>query len=293
MIRVATLRKFNRLKSVIGRRGLASVPGVNTFVSAVQRRYFREYYDESSETLELRLNGIDLIIPRRFSHHYISHNYEPISTQVFLDALRPGMTVVDAGAHIGYYVVLGAKAVGECGCVHAIEPCHETAAILRRNIDINRLHNVKEHVNAAGRTREKRTFHITGSSDSHGFYAHPNTPTLRTRTVEQLPLDEIVTGPVGVVIIDVEGAELEVLEGMKNIMANSPRLTVFAEWFPAGMKSAGRDPLELPEYLSRGGFSSIDVIDDNSERITTVGEVSARLASLPQDWYANICARRG
>jgi FkbM family methyltransferase len=293
MIRVATFRKFNRVKGAIARRGVAAIPGVNAVVSAVQHRYFREYYDQSAETLELQLDGISLIIPRRFIHHYISHDYEPVSTSAFLGALRPGMTVVDAGAHIGYYAVLAAKGVGESGVVHAIEPCRETAAVLQRNVDINHLRNVRVHVNAAGGTRAARTFQITGSSDSHGFYAHPNTPTLRTTTVEQIPLDEIVTGPVGVVMIDVEGAELEVLDGMKNIMANSPRLIMFAEWFPAGMKSAGREPLELPEYLSRVGFSSIDVIDESAGRIMSVGEVSARLATLPRHWYANIVARRG
>jgi FkbM family methyltransferase len=292
MTRVTAIRKFDRVAGAISRRGLSSFPGVKGIISALQDKYFREFYDQSCETVELRLDGINLIIPRRFIDHYVFHKYEPVSRKLFLDSIRPGMTVVDAGAHIGYYAVLAAKKVGHTGMIHAIEPCDETATILKKNVEINQLDNVKVHVKAAGRIRESRMFQITGSSDSHGFYIHPNTPTLRTINVEQVPLDEIVSGPLGVVKIDVEGAEIEVLDGMQRILQGNPQLTIFAEWFPAGMRSAGRDPLELPEYIRHCGFSSIQVIDDHSEKIMSVDQVSKMLSSLPNHWYGNLYARK-
>jgi FkbM family methyltransferase len=63
------------------------------------------------------------------------------------------MTVIDVGAHIGYYSVLAGKLVGETGRVHAVEPSAENREILRRNIDLNRVRSVTLHPYAAGRER--------------------------------------------------------------------------------------------------------------------------------------------
>lgn len=60
--------------------------------------------------------------------------YEQGTTALCKKILRPGMTVVDVGAHIGYYTRLFARLVGPHGKVYAFEPHPDNFAILQRNV---------------------------------------------------------------------------------------------------------------------------------------------------------------
>ena len=60
-------------------------------------------------------------------------HWELLESMLLLSVLRPGMTVVDAGANVGYYTSLFAAAVGSRGGVHAFEPEPENFLILRAN----------------------------------------------------------------------------------------------------------------------------------------------------------------
>src|SRR5215470_941192 len=56
--------------------------------------------------------------------------------------LRPGMTVLDVGAHHGFYTMLASRRVGERGRVVSFEPSSRERAQLERHIRINRCNNV-------------------------------------------------------------------------------------------------------------------------------------------------------
>jgi FkbM family methyltransferase len=64
-------------------------------------------------------------------------------TELIKKLVRPGMTVVDVGANIGYYTLLSAKIVGESGLVLAFEPEPRNFALLRRSVEINSFSNVR------------------------------------------------------------------------------------------------------------------------------------------------------
>ncbi len=72
---------------------------------------------------------------------------EPISTAIYcygffdevvswmlIDRIKPGGTVLDIGAHIGYFSRLAARLVGPTGQVHAFEPTPSTCRVLQRNV---------------------------------------------------------------------------------------------------------------------------------------------------------------
>lgn len=63
--------------------------------------------------------------------------YEPEVKKTFLQFLRPGMTMIDVGANIGYYTLLAARAVEQSGHVYAFEPMPTTVALLRKNVEEN------------------------------------------------------------------------------------------------------------------------------------------------------------
>ena len=68
---------------------------------------------------------------------------EPHLTKVFERYCRPGMTVVDVGANLGYYSLLASRLVGDSGRVVALEPNSENCRLLLSSLRLNGSTNVE------------------------------------------------------------------------------------------------------------------------------------------------------
>lgn len=294
MLKVDVFQRVLTAKRFLNRLGLHDFPPIQTASTYLKQNVFRNLYDDTADLVEVQLDGIRFILPRGYVQHYVFQEYEPITRKMILDNLRPAMSFLDVGAHIGYYSLLAAKSVGVQGHVYAIEPADDNLDFLRRNVDLNQAGMVSVHPLAAGKSRGIRQFHITESSDSDGFYPHPSAKTVHIVELEEVPLDEVIDGHVHAIKIDVEGAELEVLQGMQRILSDRPEWLCI-EWNPACMKSAGNDPLSLIDCLNDLGYGSIRALDDLQRRLRNLGDVVAfvRSGAAPQFWYVNLFARRG
>ena len=62
---------------------------------------------------------------------------EKMQTEILQKTVKEGMTIVDAGANLGYYALLEAAIVGEKGKIYAIEPIPRNFDILNKNIKVN------------------------------------------------------------------------------------------------------------------------------------------------------------
>ncbi len=72
------------------------------------------------------------------SHRIYQQSYEP-NTQAFLRGfLKTGMTVLDIGAHHGFYTLLAARCVGLVGKVTAFEPSPRERRRLIWHVRLNR-----------------------------------------------------------------------------------------------------------------------------------------------------------
>jgi FkbM family methyltransferase len=290
---VNTLRNLKRWKRHLDRLGVGDLPLVRGITACLKQRYLQPR-DGSSDAIQVDLHGLQFSIPQRFVEHYLFQEYEPVTCEAFLGTLREGMVVIDVGAHIGYFTLRAAKAVGPAGRVHAVEPARENQVALEENIRLNRFENVTLHACAASKSRERRIFHLTGSSDSHGFYPHPCTETVQTIEIDVMPLDQLVQGPVDAIKIDVEGAEIEVLQGMSRVLAENSQIALCVEWNLPCLRNAGRDPCELPAYLLDLGFRKIQVLDDVEQRRRSLEDVLplVRAREVPEIWYVNLWATR-
>lgn len=65
--------------------------------------------------------------------------HEPFVQSFLAEVLGPGMTVVDWGAHYGFFSCLSARLVGSSGRVVAVEPEWANRWVLERNVNGNRL----------------------------------------------------------------------------------------------------------------------------------------------------------
>lgn len=157
-------------------------------------------------------------------------------TQAFLTRLAPGMTVVDVGANYGYYSLAAACRVGDKGRVYSFEPNPHTFEILRKNVEVNWLGRIiRPHQLAVLDSRKQvelhvlRRFQASSSLFTPELVPEADPPSEEWRSVEAVPLDEMVQEKVDLIKIDAEGSEPMVLEGMRKILDRSPDLTIFME----------------------------------------------------------------
>lgn len=202
----------------------------------------------------IRLAGTTVHVPgpRRIRFSVVAGN---LRIHRLLDRLvEPGATVVDVGANIGYNTVHAARLAGPRGRVVAIEPTPDNLAVLRRNVAAAGLTNVVVEPVAAGTAAGERELFVRGERSAvnsffpESCYAHV-TDVVRVPVV---PLDELVD-EASVVKIDVEGAELDVLEGMPRLLAAGSTALV-VEWHPLLQQLAGFAPDALPKWLLERGW---------------------------------------
>lgn len=249
---------------------------------------------KSIPVMQTNLEGMKLAYPTEFVPLLVD-GYEPVSTEVFKECIRPGSTIADIGAHVGYYSILAAKLMGPIGHVYSFEPSPFTFELLTRNISSNGVaETVMPFRKAVSNMNGEVPFYFMRSSGWNSLHSHPNSPKMGTTVVESITLDSFLQGKkIDVIKIDVEGAEIRVLEGMKDVLATNRDVYLFVEFNPACLQSAGYSPDLLIEKLREMGFHHVEAIDDRSRRKTSLVKVDWKqeLRSDPF-WYVNLFCYR-
>jgi FkbM family methyltransferase len=203
---------------------------------------------------------------------------EPGTRRVLNKILGPGMTFVDVGAHVGLLTLAGARAVGPSGKVLAVEPVPLSFDLLNRALAINGLiHRVEAMRQAVGARRERCKFfvgNVLGHSSLVRSDALSTASTIEIE-VEVSPLDDLVLSGtrVDLVKIDVEGAELAVLEGMTRVIADNPELAIIAEFGPPHLKARNITSETWFSAFRERGFDAF-VIDELSAECRPAGPLA-------------------
>ena len=180
--------------------------------------------------------------------------WEPGLTSYFGAYLKPGMTFLDLGAHVGYFSCLAGRLVGPRGLVVAFEPNPRNYELLLANVWRNGLTNVVCFPWAVSDRSQIASLYLSdGNSGDHRIFAHGDRKSVPVRAVALDSL-EALRPPVDVVKIDVQGAEEAVFRGAERLLAASPEALVVAEFSVNEATAFGSDPRALLAYYRSLGY---------------------------------------
>ncbi len=176
--------------------------------------------------------------------------------------LQPGMTVLDIGAHHGFYTLLAAKRVGSAGTVIAFEPSARERKALRIHCKLNRCRNVRILPLALGAENGNSDLYVVAKWAAGCNSLRPPTADVRANaTREQVRvarLDDQLALPkidhVDFMKLDVEGGELAVLQGAQELLARRPRPVILAEVQDVRTQPWGYRAREIIDYLRERGY---------------------------------------
>ncbi len=161
---------------------------------------------------------------------FVYGTWEPKVTEVVTDILKKGMTVIDVGAHIGYYSLYFAKCVGPTGRVFSFEPVPENLALLRKNVLLNRISWIEAFPEAIFSSTRNISFAAPDQSADSGEGSLVQGHEGRQILVHAVTLDLFCTSAnirPDVIKLDVEGAEHEVLLGARDTIERChPKLLI-------------------------------------------------------------------
>ncbi|MCX6077974.1 MAG: FkbM family methyltransferase, partial [Chloroflexi bacterium] len=151
--------------------------------------------------------------------------YEPELQTALRDFLRPGMTVYDVGANIGYITLMMAHNVGVKGQVFAFEALPVNVERIQKNISLNKLANVTIISVAVLDRTAPVTFYVhasVGMGKAAGSAGRPAEQYTSEISVPGVSLDEFVylqgNPAPAAVKMDIEGGEVLALPGMRRIL---------------------------------------------------------------------------
>ena len=179
-------------------------------------------------------------------------------------ALKPNDILLDIGSSVGLISVLSSFRLVN-GSVVSIEPDPENYNCLLTNFKLNGQKNFKAHQLAAGDTKDKLELFTSGSNGYSPSLKKVNgidqSILVDVVTIDSLVQENKIKSPT-VVKIDIEGAELLALKGMKQLLSGTskPRL-IYLEVHPDFLGSFRTSKEELFDYLKNFSYKITEQIE--------------------------------
>lgn len=190
------------------------------------------------------------------SHLMLDGYWEMWNTEAIVGLVKPGMTVLDVGAHCGYFSVLMADLVGPQGKLLSFEPNPPIAELLRRTVAVN------------GFDRRTTVFEVAlGDKSGSAVLDVPRNEPKNAHVVQgtrgpgmvevALKRADEIPGALNAdfIKIDAEGAEQEIWKGLSGILSRERPLTILLEFAAVRYN----DPASFLEEILGHGFHLAEV----------------------------------
>lgn len=273
---------YQKLVNLLWGSGLGKIPPVYWVYSFIFQmlKPTKGIMEVGGNKMYSGLNGYPSSYNRTFQAYIVKGGWEEETTRIFKQLAKEGDTVIDVGANIGYYTLLSARLVGGKGTVYAFEPDPTNFKLLNANIELNGYKNVVAEQKAVSDKNDILDLYLNDSDvGAHTIYKPEKSK--RMVKVVSTTLDDYFKGkehPVNIVKMDIEGAEMAALSGMRNIIKANPTIKIFVEFHLPWIIRSGVSPEVYISQLLDDYKFSITVIEDytkhiKSERIKTKNEL--------------------
>lgn len=186
--------------------------------------------------------------------------YEPGNTAVIEGLLRKGDFAVDVGANHGWFSLTMGQIVGDAGRVWAYEPTPPIYNDLLRNLTANASLPIEPRPRGLSNKLEVAEIHLfRGLPHGHASQSSLDRSDYDSFSADLVTLDsELDDAPASPVLVkvDVEGAELSVVQGAAAQIQRSPPIWIFeVNWDTSG--AFGYQPYEIVEEVAKWASYSI------------------------------------
>lgn len=203
------------------------------------------------------------------------------------EILHPGAVFVDVGANIGYVTAAAMRLVTPTGRVVAFEPVTRYCEHIRRIAELNPAYALQVENLALGAV--DGTAQIAVSRDNNIGW-NTMVPAFMS---DQVPAYEAVTvatldgyaaklglNRITMIKIDVEGFEMQVLNGMSRIIVES-RPVIYLEYAPQAQELMGFDDTNLERLFAEARYSVHEAQSMTAVRLADLSQTT-NLVLMPQ-----------
>jgi FkbM family methyltransferase len=205
------------------------------------------------------------------SESVLAGRFERPLLDFVLPRLRPGDCCLDVGAHVGYWAVPLAAAVGPAGRVVAVEAHQPNVARLEANLARNGLANTEVRHAAAGATTGRAQLRVSSASSSWNSVVGSGTyfdDAVSLVDVPAVALDDLeLPEDLALVKIDVEGAEEQVVAGAAELLRRTRMLVMEV----GGERVTSAAYVASVTELLFGGFDQVLAVDKSTGTLVSVG----------------------
>jgi len=241
-------------------RKLYILPGGYFLVHGL-RKIFKKQFDKSEwRIFSFRGIKFKVDISKQMGNTIFwrgAHDWAPIFSLEKL--INAGDTIIDIGANQGEYALWAARKAGSSGQVHAYEPLTSMYAQLKENVQLNpALRIIPHQMGLSDKPGRLKLY----SNDNHneGVNTLFPDPTRGSKVLEEIELntldlevERLALNKIDLIKIDVEGAELMVLNGGKSTIAKH-RPILFLEFNEEAFLTAGYSSADILSLLEKFGY---------------------------------------
>ncbi len=223
------------------------------FVGDYKRNWF--WQDAKQRIIKGKLNSflmeLDLSQWSDRSAFFLGRWYSLPIQKLLEQVLKQGDEVVDIGANVGMFSLAARNIVGSESRIYSFEPNPEPRKKLNRNIEINQIKNIKVYPVGLGEIEEQLTLYVPyinsgeGSLSRFSDHEYEAEKCYEVKVEIKVGDDLLQAAAPRLVKIDVEGAEVGVLNGISKLIDRC-RPLIIAEY--------------EPKHMSRFGYTFDDIL---------------------------------
>jgi FkbM family methyltransferase len=196
-------------------------------------------------------------------------SYDIILQEFLHRHLKPGDTIIDGGANVGYISAVAASEVGPTGEVHSFEPLLECYARLQVLANLNPEHHFFLNNAALGEEEGVLTLYCP-EGDARNATLVAGKEYTDKREVPVKRLDDYIAANVRspekikVIKLDVQGFEYLVLRGLEKFFADTTLRPVIAcDMKPWEISNIGFTLEDFERYMKKFGYRAFDIVREN------------------------------